>query len=121
MWAREKKLDMIEIPEHNVFIEKIKLINENCISGENLLKNIKNDISLVVGDFRQKEILDLWESILLDKKEELYKTIKIKVHCGSGVYVRVLADDIGKRLNVPTLALKIRRLKVGKYSVENLK
>lgn len=117
MWAREDKLNEIEIPSHDVFIESIDLIGENTINGERLLEKIKNDISLVKGDFRQAEIIKLWDENLKNKKEEVYKTIKIRVSCGSGVYVRVLAKDIGKELNIPALALNIKRTKVGEYKI----
>ena len=115
MWAREGKLGEIEIPEHDVFIESLDFVVEDFITGEKLLEKVKNDISLVKGDFRQEEIVKLWEENLENKKEERYKTIKIRVQCGSGVYVRVLAYDIGQKLGIPALALNIKRTKVGKY------
>jgi tRNA pseudouridine(55) synthase len=114
-WAREGRLNEIEIPTHDVFVEKIEIIKEDFISGGDLLNKIKNDISQVGGDFRQKEIIELWEKNLENRKEEKFKTIKIKVNCGSGVYVRALANDIGKELNIPALALNIKRTKVGEY------
>lgn len=117
MWARENKLDEIEIPTHNVFIENIDLVSSSTITGRKLLKKIKNDISLVKGDFRQEEIIKLWETNLENKNDEEFQTIKIKVRCGSGVYVRVLAYDIGKALGTPSLALDINRTKVGEYTV----
>lgn len=117
MWAREGKLEEIEIPSHEVFVESIDLIGEDFITGEKLLEKIKNDVSLVKGDFRQKEIINLWQENLENKKEEKYKTVKIRVQCGSGVYVRALAYDIGQKLGIPSLALNIKRTKVGGYEI----
>ncbi len=114
-WAREGKLSEIEIPKHKVLIENIEILNQSEISGEDLLKKIINDIGLVNGDFRQKEIISLWKSKMLGKEKENFPILKIKVTCGSGVYVRVLAHDIGDKLNIPALALNIKRIKVGKY------
>jgi tRNA pseudouridine(55) synthase len=117
-WARDGKLDGIEIPTHDVFVESIDLVKEDFITGGELLEKIKNDISQVKGDFRQREIVRLWEENLENKKEENYKTITIKVACGSGVYVRALASDMGEALGTKALALNIKRTKVGPYNVE---
>lgn len=117
VWAREGKLDEIEIPSHDVFVESIDIIEESSITSEKLLEKIKNDISLVKGDFRQDEIIKLWEENLENKKEGIYKTIKLRISCGSGVYVRVLANDIGEALGIPALALDIRRVSVGEYKL----
>lgn len=114
-WSREDKIDEIKIPTRDVFIEKIEIIKENFISGGGLLSRVKKDISQVNGDFRQSEIIILWENVLEDKKEEEYKTITLRISCGSGVYVRGLAHEIGISLGVPALALKIKRTKVGNY------
>lgn len=117
MWARQGRLSEVEIPTHDVFIESIDLFGEDFITGESLLEKIKNDVSLVKGDFRQNEIINCWEEVLRNKKEEKYKIIKLRIKCGSGVYVRVLANDIGEELGIPSLALKIIRTQLGKYKI----
>jgi len=114
-WAREERLSEIEIPSHDVFVEKIEIIKEDFISGDNLLEKIKNDISKVKGDFRQSEIIEIWEKTLQDKKEEKYKIIKLRISCGGGVYVRGIANSIGEKVGIPALALRIVRIKVGEY------
>jgi len=116
-WAREGKLDEIEIPTHNVFVENIEIIDNSEISGKYLLEDIKEKILKVKGDFRQEEILKIWENELKDKEEEKYSIIKLRISCGSGVYMRSIANDIGEKLDIPTLALKIVRTKVGEYSI----
>lgn len=115
MWAREGKLDQIEIPTHNIQVDNIEIIGQDFIKGDNLLADIKEKISHVKGDFRQKEIIAIWEKELKNKKEEKYFTIKLRISCGSGVYVRGLAHEIGEKLGIPALALKIVRTKVGEY------
>ena len=50
---------------------------------------------------------------MLNKKEGKYLTIKLKVHCSSGVYMRQLAEEIGIKFNVSSLAFSIKRTKVG--------
>jgi tRNA U55 pseudouridine synthase TruB len=117
MWAREGKIDEIEIPSHDVFIESIDLIEEKQITGKKLLEKITKDISLIKGDFRQNEILHLWNENLKNKKEEKYSIIKLRISCGSGVYVRGIANDVGLSLEIPSLALSIVRTKVGDFEI----
>ncbi len=115
MWAREGKLDEIEIPTHNVFIENIEIIENREILGRDLLEEVKEKIAKVKGDFRQKEILKIWEEKLKDKEEEKYPVVKLRISCGSGAYMRSIANDIGKELGIPALAFKIVRTKVGEF------
>jgi tRNA pseudouridine55 synthase len=117
-WAREGKLGEIEIPTHDVFIEKIEIIGEDFILGQKLLGKIQKDLSFVSGDFRQKEIVTLWQDTLKGKMEEKYITISLRISCGSGVYIRGIANEIGNMLGIPALALDIKRIKVGEYNLE---
>lgn len=117
MWAREGKLDEIEIPTHNVYIESINIIENSEIRGDDLLKAIKEKISNVEGDFRQEKIISIWEKELESKKEEIYPIIKLRISCGSGVYMRSIAHEIGEKLGIGALALSIIRTKVGEYGV----
>ncbi|NVN97317.1 hypothetical protein HXX01_03760 [Candidatus Nomurabacteria bacterium] len=119
MWAREGKIDEIEIPTHNVQVNNIEILSTDEILGKNLLEDIKEKISCVKGDFRQEEILKIWEKELKNKQEEKYPVIKFRISCGSGAYMRSIANDIGERLEIPALALKIVRTKVGEYGINN--
>lgn len=117
-WAREGKIQEITIPSHDVLVEKIDIIKESYISVDKLLSKIKKDISQVNGDFRQTEIMNLWHDVLHDKKTNKYKTITLRISCGSGVYVRGIAHEIGLALLIPALALNIKRTKVGEYGIK---
>ena len=116
-WAREGRLNEIEIPSHDVFVENIEIIGQSEISGQSLLSKIKEDIAKVEGDFRQGEIISLWNTELKNRDEEKFNILKLKISCGSGVYVRGLAHAIGQKLGLPALALNIKRTKVGEYGI----
>lgn len=116
-WAREGKLDEIDIPSHDVSVENIEIIGEKSYLGAQLLSKVKEDIGKVKGDFRQKEIINIWEKELRSNYEEKYSVIKLRISCGSGVYVRGIAQSIGEKLGIPSLALKIVRTKVGNYGI----
>ncbi len=114
-WAREGRLGEVVIPSHEVYVASIDILERGQVSGEELLEKIREDIAKVKGDFRQDQILKLWADTLGGKNEELYKTMKLKIVCGSGVYVRGIAHELGLALRVPALALRIVRTKVGEY------
>lgn len=114
-WAREEKLSEIEIPTHDVFVESIDNLGWSTIKGNDLLLGIREKILKVNGDFRQKEIISGWENILEGKSDFEYQILKLKITCGSGVYVRGIANNLGKSLGFPALAFKIIRTKIGDF------
>lgn len=116
-WAREGKLDEIDIPVHDVYIENIEIVGKSEITGKDLLNDIREKISKVIGDFRQIEILSIWDNELREKEEEKFQIIKLRISCGSGAYMRSIANDIGEKLRIPALAFKIVRTKVGEYGI----
>jgi tRNA pseudouridine55 synthase len=44
---------------------------------------------------------------------------KLRVLCSAGTYIRVLAEDIGKKLNVGAHLAELRRTKAGKFGIES--
>jgi tRNA pseudouridine55 synthase len=109
--ARANELPQ-EIPTKNVEIYSIEIISESEIKSSDLLKRIISNVTLVKGDFRQKQIIDAWTE-LLQGKSYLFSVIKIKVKCSSGTYMRSLANKIGQDLGTAALALSITRTKIG--------
>ncbi len=49
--------------------------------------------------------------------DEHKKQLKIKVICSSGTYMRSLAVDIGKKLGVPAVMVKLIRTRIGNYLI----
>jgi len=118
-YARKGKLDEIKIPEGEVVIKKVKVDSIYKIGSGKLLKEIKEKVGKVDGDFRQKEILKKWESLLKGKsgEDEKYVVVEVVIGCSSGTYIRAIANDFGKRLGVNSLLLNLIRTKVGKFEV----
>jgi len=115
-WAREGRLSEIEIPKHKVHVESIELQKAETISAEKLHKYIKKAVGLVKGDFRQDEILSRWDGVLSGSNKE-YQVTTLHISCSSGTYVRSIAHDLGRALNVPALALHIKRTKIGDFKI----
>jgi len=108
-WAREGKLDKIEIPKNDVSVHEIKILEERKISKPDLRKEIMTRVMKIKGDFRQKEILDKWDEVLRQVKEDEFQIFKINTFVSSGTYIRTLCNDIGRELGVPALAFTIKR------------
>lgn len=50
--------------------------------------------------------------------DDIKHQLKIRVVCGSGTYMRTLAIDIGKKLGIPAVMIKLIRTRIGKYSID---
>ena len=122
-WAREGKLSEIEIPIRQTKINSIKLLDFAEISGQNLMKTIKQKISLIKGDFRQEEILNRWQK-MLPKSCSSIKTVtfliaKVKINCSSGTYIRSIAHHLGQELKTGGILLNLKRTKVGNFDIKD--
>ena len=65
---------------------------------------------------RPSSEIEMYEIKLLDYT---WPFLKIKVNCSSGTYIRTLAHDIGKKLNVGAYCEELVRTKIGHYRIED--
>ncbi len=82
------------------------------INGQRAYKLARKGVEVEVPE-RQVTIYSLE---LLDYS---YPEIRIRAHVGSGTYIRTLAEDIGKALGTGAYCSRLRRTKVGEWSVED--
>ncbi len=79
-------------------------------------------------DFRQDAIRARWKEFFLyieqrnivitsqdEAAPQLFYMLHLRVTCGSGAYMRTLAERIGASLGVPALAFSIKRTKMGQF------
>ncbi|MFZ2072578.1 MAG: hypothetical protein WAV10_02790 [Minisyncoccia bacterium] len=112
----------VEVPEREVVVKNLKLLKITEIKKEKLWQNIEKRIKKVKGDFRQKEILKIWENELLSKKnQDKFFVVDFKIKCSSGTYVRGITNSLGEKINIPALAFYIKRIKIGKFDLVNAK
>lgn len=57
------------------------------------------------------------EPTLIDGKKRY--VVKVRFHVASGVYIRSLGVELGRRLGVPSTLQSLRRTKIGVYKVED--
>ncbi|MFA5840708.1 MAG: hypothetical protein WC847_00310 [Candidatus Paceibacterota bacterium] len=113
MYARAG--EEVEIPDRKIFIKKFKLEKIREIDNKKLFKNVEKRIKKVKGDFRQVEIIKIWKKELLLPNKFFIGSFKTK--CSSGTYVRVIANSLGEKMDIPALAFSIKRTKIGKYVI----
>jgi tRNA pseudouridine55 synthase len=114
-YARASK--EVEIPEREVWVKNLKFLKLRKMSKSILLKNIEKRIKKVniKNDFRQKEILKIWRKILSRQGLDKIFVGSFRVKCSSGTYVRGIANSLGEKIGIPTLAFSIKRTKIGKW------
>lgn len=117
VWAREGRINEIELPKHNITIHDLNLAASNTLTGENLYVMIENRISSLEGNFRQSEILSKWKSVLGNQKTRQFQTITCTLSCASGTYVRGLVNDLGNELGLGAVTLLIKRTQVGDFKL----
>jgi len=116
-WARDGKLDEITIPSRTVQIYDVKPLDFYSIQAKELKQLIVDRIKLVKGDFRQEEITARWREIFDLSEQNQYQVAKIRIRSSSGMYVRALADRLGKDLKLGALLLHLTRTRVGEWSI----
>lgn len=104
----------LNLPVPEVFIngeiKEVKIKGYQKIKSSEVLDHIKNQINLIQGNFRQREILEKYNS---SNFPEFFYTLKVEVVMTRGLYVRALARDLGNRIGLPTIILDLVRLKDG--------
>ncbi|HBD24803.1 MAG: hypothetical protein A2566_00100 [Candidatus Zambryskibacteria bacterium RIFOXYD1_FULL_40_13] len=118
-WARSGKLHEIEIPSHEVEIFEATHISRKTILGSDLLNEVKTKIKSVIGDFRQKEILNKWVELLVNNMYKEYTIDEISITVSSGFYVRQFVSDFSKSFDAVATTFYIKRTKIGEYEVGN--
>ncbi len=118
-------LHTIEIPTHTETIHHITLEQLYHLPTENVSAYIQKALSVVPkddapskvegADFRQDEIRAAWHALFTSMPERTFVVLKLRVACGSGAYMRSLAERIGRTLGTTALALSIHRTKIGTY------
>jgi tRNA pseudouridine(55) synthase len=117
-WAREGALSSITMPSRSVTVYDIDITSLYKIKEPQLLAYIESCVAKVNGDFRQEEVLRIWQRHLMQKGTREFPAATIHISCSSGTYARSIAHGLGQELGVPALALHILRTQVGEYTIE---
>ncbi len=123
-YALEGTLDTIDIPEHVETIYRITQLSAQNLSNTELEDRITDALAVVPksddpgkelgADFRQDVIRAGWRALMGGIPERQFAVLKLRVACGSGAYMRTLAERLGAALGTTGFALSIRRTRIGK-------
>ena len=122
LYALEGTLDAIEIPVHEETIHSIQKRGLKIISHTELKKRIVSLLALAPtsdepskalgADFRIADVRTSWEAVFESNRG--FCVLSLTVRCGSGTYMRSLAQRIGTSLGTQALALSIHRVRLMK-------
>ncbi len=137
-WAKEGKIDEIELPEKDIIIYESEYLGKRTITAEELHQTIIERVSKVEGKFRQEEILKRWRMFFKNLKgpnspkpglsefnpglslsTPSFPILKFRIVCSSGTYVRQIAHKLGKITRTGALCFHIKRTRVGEYILKN--
>ncbi|GIW58845.1 MAG: hypothetical protein KatS3mg086_130 [Candidatus Dojkabacteria bacterium] len=113
-WARNNKLNEIQIPQKKVKIYSLNIIKLSKMSSKEVLIENQKRLSLVRGDFRQLQIKNNWEEKLQFLNCQ-FIVCKLEAKVSSGTYIRSICNLIGPKLNSCAIAWEIERIQVGSF------
>lgn len=119
-YAHNHLLPEIVVPKRKVEIHYLENLGLAEIEGKVVIAEFLNILTNISGDFRQGEIEESWRRNGSRLKAHKFQLLKIKVTCGSGTFMRWLAQEVASKLGTIGIAYNIRRTRVGKYSLGDL-
>lgn len=111
-------VERLEVRSKKITIYQMQFKSLSKLSAKELFGRLLLDIGRVRGDFRQVEILELWQKNLKDKDKK-YFVANFSASVSSGTYIRSIVDDLGVTLGCGACALSIMRTRVGNYSLKD--
>lgn len=119
-WAKEGKLDQIEIPSKQVEVMSMEILSIEMESLSNLYTLIEERIrNISSGEFRQEEILGHWKDLKDANEAILLPVVEIKANVSHGTYVRSLSHDIGNKLGIGAVVVDLLRTRVHDFHLEH--
>jgi tRNA pseudouridine(55) synthase len=128
-WFYEGRIGDIVIPKRTMVIHTVRFVGVREISVSELREQVHARIAQVTQveevdkewgkDFRRTEVLAVWGSHLGEHTTATTETshgftvLTFECQCGSGTYMRTLAEKIGEKIGVPACAFSIMRIQVG--------
>ena len=117
VYARNNTVHTITVPTNTVHITEHTLTKTRQTTLHSIKRDIIPDIQQVTGDFRQNEILDAWKNLPNQKVQYYAATIS----ASSGTYIRAIVHEIGRRSKCPTVTVRIKRTKIGRWTKPGVK
>lgn len=117
-WARQGKLDEIQIPSKTVTVHSLSFSSPKTFSSSELLTQVTHRVSKVIGDFRQPKIIRSWKLQLSQSPNQTFQVFQGEAKVSSGTYIRGICHSIGTVLGTSALAYSIHRTYVGAHGID---
>lgn len=102
----------VEDIKHIVTCHQIKVLGFRDLNSQDFYNNALSDIDLIKGDFRQEEIKQSYKENL-ENRNLNFLVLSLEMKVSSGFYIRQFASDLGQKVGIGAIALKINRSQVG--------
>lgn len=124
-YALTNRLTEITIPTHKETIYSISCESIETWGVEKLSQHVHSYLSVVPftdepskvdgRNFRIEDVRNSWNQFFGNSTADEFTVLRLRVSCGSGVYMRTLAGRIGEAFGTKGLALSIDRTKIGRF------
>ena len=104
-------------PTKRVTISESILLRTRVVPVELIAREAIEDIGRVEGDFRQASIMKQWQAYTQTHHDKEVLIATIRVSASSGTYMRSIARLLGEQAGIPALAYRIKRTKLGEYTI----
>ena len=116
-WAKQGRLNEIILPRYKRAIYSIDLLNKDRVGRDLLHDQIVSSVEGVDGHFRQKELVSAWRQYFKDCRANEFMSIRLRIACSSGTFIRQLVDDLGVRLGCGAMVYQLLRTRVGEFTL----
>ena len=96
------------------YLQQVPKYSAVKINGKKLYEYARNNEQVELPS----RMVNIYELILLETLNDTHTTIKFKTHVSKGTYIRSLVNDIAVNLNTNGIMSKLKRIKQGKYKIE---
>ncbi|MEI8224190.1 MAG: hypothetical protein WCG20_03655 [bacterium] len=118
--ARSGDIEGVEIPSRLVTVYEVGEVEVRRISRSEIRRQITDTVSRVTGDFRQDEIINVWDRLLQEEVGEDYGLVSFTIAVSSGTYIRSIVNSLGEKIGSGACILKLHRTKVGDFKETNV-
>lgn len=96
------------------YLQQVPIYSAVKINGKKLYEYARNNEQVELPS----RMVNIYELNLLETLNDTHTTIKFKTHVSKGTYIRSLVNDIAVNLNTNGIMSKLKRIKQGKYKIE---
>lgn len=96
------------------YLQQVPIYSAVKINGKKLYEYARNNEQVELPS----RMVNIYELNLLETLNDTHTTIKFKTHVSKGTYIRSLVNDISVNLNTNGIMSKLKRIKQGKYKIE---